>query len=79
MITEKELTAEQQNIVSRLWETDGIAEMWEETGVFRTIDGFVSRKRLRISTYSDHPFGTLILNEDGSLWADCGAERLNLQ
>lgn len=71
-----EVSPQQSEVLSRL-ERD-VAEMWEERGVFRTTEGFESLSRLRISTYSiDHDYGTLILNEDGSLWADDGATRLH--
>lgn len=70
------MTSRQSDVLARL-ERD-VAETWEERGVFRTTEGFASRSRLRISTYSiDHDYGTLILNEDGSLWADDGETRLH--
>lgn len=68
-------TSQQSEILDRL--AGDVAEVWEERGVFRTTEGFESRSRLRVSTYSiDHDYGALILNEDGSLWADDGATRL---
>lgn len=67
-------TTEQQQVIDEL--SGDIASMFTEHGSFRTIDGFSSRSRIRISTYSFHEHGTLILNEDGSLWADCGEVRL---
>lgn len=56
------------------------AEAWHESGTFTYTDADGARRcdssRIRVSTYDWHDYGVLILNRDGSLFADDGETRV---
>lgn len=65
------MTDEQQRAFDALNHSEGVASHYVEHGAF--FDG--ARRyasRVRVSTYSLHGFGVLILNPDGRVWDDGG-------